>query len=144
MAYIVESGVFLTLLGVTPNCFLNDIQSERFGDNLKVKWEIPENKKEALIIPMSLQLLLENAIKHNVISRAKPLEIIIKVDQNNLVVYNKIQARSTQLHSTKMGLKNIEKRYNLITGKSIKIQKEENQFQVLLPLLKPTDQIKTS
>ena len=120
------------------------IQSERFGDNLKVKWQIPEDKMDSIILPMSLQLLLENAIKHNVISRAKPLEIIIAVHQNNLVVTNKIQAKSTTLYSTKMGLKNIEKRYNLITGKSIKIQKEENHFKVSLPLLQSTDQIKVS
>ncbi len=116
------------------------IQSERFGENLQLDWNIPEEKLEAMVVPMSLQLLLENAIKHNVISRAKPLQIKVDVLNNQLIVRNKIQSKSTQLPSTKMGLKNIEKRYALISNKTIEIQNDGNQFVVSLPLLKLSDQ----
>ena len=51
------------------------IQSERFGNNLKLNWDIPEAALDAMVVPMSLQLLLENAIKHNTISKSKPLLI---------------------------------------------------------------------
>ncbi len=116
------------------------IQSERFGDNLKLNWNIQETSLEAMIVPMSLQLLLENAIKHNVISKAKPLIINVEVKGNHLLVDNKIQSKSTQIPSTKVGLKNIEKRYTLISGKSITIKNDGNRFVVSLPLLKLSDQ----
>jgi LytS/YehU family sensor histidine kinase len=116
------------------------IQTERFGQNLKTNWNIPDNSLELMLVPMSLQLLLENAIKHNVISKAKPLVININVTHNHLSVSNKIQPKSTQLPSTKVGLKNIEKRYNLIAGKSITIENDGTNFKILVPLLKVTDQ----
>ena len=116
------------------------IQTERFGQNLKTNWNIPDNSLELMLVPMSLQLLLENAIKHNVISKAKPLVININVTHNHLSVSNKIQPKSTQLPSTKVGLKNIEKRYNLIAGKSITMENDGANFKILVPLLKATAQ----
>jgi len=116
------------------------IQTERFGDNLQVDWNIPEATLDSMIVPMSLQLLLENAIKHNVISKAKPLYIHVEIKNDHLVVKNKIQAKSTQLPSIKVGLKNIEKRYTLISNQSITIQNDGKDFVVVLPLLKPSDQ----
>ena len=115
------------------------IQSERFGDSLKLNWDIPEASLEAMIVPMSLQLLLENAIKHNVISKAKPLLINVSIQDNKLVVDNKMEPKSTQLPSTKVGLANIEKRYTLISGKSIEIINDGNRFIVSLPLLTRSD-----
>ena len=112
------------------------IQSERFGENLILNWTIPDASLDAMIVPMSLQLLLENAIKHNVISRAKPLEVTIAVKEDCVVVNNKIQAKSTKLPSTKVGLKNIEKRYALITDKTVTIVNDGTHFSVSLPLLK--------
>jgi len=111
------------------------VQSERFGDNLKLIWNIPETMEDRLIAPMSLQLLLENAIKHNVISRSRPLEINVDVVDDCIVVTNKIQKKSTQLPSTKMGLKNIQKRYALISYRSVQIVDDGQQFSVSLPLL---------
>lgn len=111
------------------------IQSERFGENLKLNWNIPQALSNTMIVPMSLQLLLENAIKHNVISRAKPLEININIKGDYIVVDNKIQKKSTQLPSTKVGLINIEKRYALISDKSVDIVNDGHQFSVSLPLL---------
>ena len=116
------------------------IQSERFGDNLKLNWNIPEAFLDTMIVPMSLQLLLENAIKHNVISKAKPLEININIKDDCIEVDNKIQVKSTQLPSTKVGLKNIEKRYALITDKPVEIVNNGHQFSVSLPLLKTAEQ----
>lgn len=116
------------------------IQSERFGDNLKLNWNIPEALLDAMIVPMSLQLLLENAIKHNVISKAKPLEVNINIKEDYLVVDNRIQVKSTQLPSTKVGLKNIENRYAMITEKKVKMVNNENRFSVSLPLLRTSEQ----
>ena len=115
------------------------IQSERFSTNLKLNWDIPAASQEAMIVPMSLQLLLENAIKHNVISKAKPLLIDVAIRDNQLVVTNKMEPKSTQLPSTKVGLANIKKRYALISDKSIEIKNDGKQFVVSLPLLTVLD-----
>lgn len=114
------------------------IQSERFGDNLKVNWNIDETKLNSMIIPMSLQLLIENAIKHNVVSRSKPLIIDIDTNDEYLVVQNKIQPKSTKVASTKIGLQNIEKRYSLISEKTPVIKNDGSDFIVSLPLLNTT------
>ena len=111
------------------------IQSERFGDNLQMNWDIPEQKLQKMIVPMSLQLLLENAIKHNVVSKSKPLLVRVEIKEDHLVVTNKIQAKSTQTPSTKTGLKNIEKRYQLISRKTPIITNDGKHFIVSLPLL---------
>ncbi len=111
------------------------IQSERFGENLKLDWEIKEQYLAKMVVPMSLQLLLENAIKHNVVSRSKPLVITVRTDDDQLVVENTIQPKSTQMPSTKLGLKNIEKRYSLITDLEPIILNEGGRFIVSLPLL---------
>ncbi|GLR16526.1 sensor histidine kinase [Portibacter lacus] len=118
------------------------IQSERFGENLKVVWDIPSKTLNLLIVPMSLQLLLENAIKHNVISKNKPLHISIQAADDLLIVKNKIQPKSTQMPSTKLGLKNIERRYALISHKSIEIVNDGEMFSIFLPLLNEADQKK--
>ena len=112
------------------------IQSERFGNNLKLNWDIPEVYLDAMIVPMSLQLLLENAIKHNVISKAKPLQINVVAKDDTLIIENKIALKSTQLPSTKVGLENIKKRYALISSKSIEIENDGTHFTVSVPLLK--------
>lgn len=114
------------------------IQSERFADNMKLNWDIPEAALEKMIVPMSLQLLLENAIKHNVISKAKPLTINVLVENGKLMVNNKIQAKSTKLPSTKLGLKNIQERYRLMSNESVELINDGDQFTVSLPLLKKT------
>ncbi|WP_350286618.1 histidine kinase [uncultured Croceitalea sp.] len=116
------------------------VQKERFGENLKLNWTIPEASLHKMIVPMSLQLLLENAIKHNVVSKARPLVVNVTVDDGRLVVSNQIQTKSTQLPSTKLGLKNIERRYSLISSKAIEIVNDGKQFTVSLPLLKPSEQ----
>ncbi len=118
------------------------IQSERFGDNLQVQWDIPETALDKMVVPMSIQLLLENAIKHNVVSRSKPLIIEISIKDNHVCVTNKIQAKSTKLPSTKLGLKNIEKRYALISNQPIEIKNDGEFFTVHLPLLNMSDQKK--
>jgi sensor histidine kinase YesM len=84
-------------------------------------------------------MLLENAIKHNVISRSKPLTITVAIKDDFLVINNKIQLKSTQLPSTKVGLKNIEKRHALISDKRPKIENNGKEFTVSIPLLTSSD-----
>ncbi len=114
------------------------IQKERFLENLKVEINVPKALLTKKIIPLSLQLLIENAIKHNIISSKKPLQIEIGIDQSTecIFVKNNIQKKKKVLHSTKVGLQNIKERYKLLAfEKPVLIKEDQVKFQVSLPLL---------
>lgn len=111
------------------------IQKERFGDNLHIQIDLKDDVLDCFIVPMSLQLLLENAIKHNVISRSKPLKIKVTAAGDSLIVENKIQPKSSKIASTKVGLKNINRRYKLLTEKSIVVWDDGKMFAVEVPLI---------
>ncbi len=112
-----------------------ELLSMRFED--AVKFNIPQSvsNSELKIVPLSLQLLLENAVKHNVVSSSKPLVINIYEFENYLVVENNINPKEAIGKSTKVGLDNITDRYQLITDRSVKIQNNNKTFKVSLPLL---------
>ena len=83
-----------------------------------------------------VQMLIENAIKHNVVSKAKPLHIDVHINGNNtIVVSNNLQLRQSVDNSTKIGLANIIKRYQLVSGKNVTVKKDSADFTVALPLL---------
>jgi LytS/YehU family sensor histidine kinase len=88
------------------------------------------------ILPVSLQILLENAIKHNIATRENPLRISIYIEDQFIVVKNNLQKKATQLKSTKIGLKNLEERVRLISGRDLIIEETKNYFIVKVPLLK--------
>lgn len=116
------------------------IQEERFGNNLQLNWKVPESMLSKMVVPMSVQLLIENAIKHNVVSKSKPLILSVEIKGEMLLVSNRIQQKSTQLPSTGIGLQNIEERYALISNKSMNVYNDGKHFVVSLPLLELSDQ----
>jgi LytS/YehU family sensor histidine kinase len=87
------------------------------------------------ILPVSLQILLENAIKHNMATRERPLKITICLEEKYVIVRNNLQKMSVQLKSTKIGLKNLAERVRLVTGKNLIIEETANDFTVKVPLL---------
>ncbi|MBN1339934.1 MAG: histidine kinase [Bacteroidales bacterium] len=107
----------------------------RFDKNLVVETDIAPGDEEMMVAPVVLQLLLENAIKHNVISKNKPLTISIKSGNNEITVRNNLQLKSSTEGSSKIGLNNIKKRYEYLTGRKIDILNDENFFAVTIPLL---------
>ncbi len=112
-----------------------------------VVFEIPEKSSnpEYKIIPLSLQLLLENTIKHNVVSEENPLKVIIKEENGYLIVENNFNPKTTLEKGTKVGLNNIIDRYGLITLKKVLIAKTASHFIIKLPLLtQRTKSMKTS
>ena len=112
------------------------LQQIRFGEALQV--EIIANEKvEGKVIPLSLQALVENAIKHNEISKANPLKIIIAIsDEYELIVENNLQPKSMNEERSKTGLKNLAGRYQFLTGKEMIITRNDHYFRVSLPLIK--------
>ena len=111
------------------------LQQIRFGEALQV--EIIANEKiDGKVIPLSLQALVENAIKHNEISQANPLNIVIAIsDDYELIVENNIQPKTILEESSKTGLKNLAGRYEFLTGKAMVITKNGGYFRVSLPLI---------
>jgi hypothetical protein len=89
-----------------------------------------------MIMPVSLQILVENAIKHNMATRDNPLSISIYIEEDYIVVKNNLQKMAVQYKTTKIGLKNLAERSKLITGKDMIIGETKSDFIVKIPLLK--------
>lgn len=109
----------------------------RFENSIDVQIDDDIFKIEAKIIPLSLQLLIENAVKHNRISEKQPLIIKIYIEKTNLVLENNLQTKVESLGQKRngIGLKNIKSRYSLFTNDNCIATKTENAFIVKLPLL---------
>jgi two-component system, LytTR family, sensor kinase len=107
----------------------------RFGNNLKVIIDVPEEKMNKRIVPLSLQLLMENAIKHNIVSTEKPLQIHVFSDNGSLLVDNNLQMKKQISESTGIGLDNIRNRYKLLDGKTVKVTETDTNFTVSIPLI---------
>jgi len=108
----------------------------RFSDNLEVTFNIDEKYYGNYVAPLTLQMLVENAIKHNIISKTHPLNIEIYIENGeSLVVKNKLQKKNASENSTKTGLMNIKKRYEYLTSKSIDVITTNANFLVAIPLI---------
>lgn len=107
----------------------------RFDENIIFKFNISEDKLGNYIPPMALQMLVENAIKHNEISSEKPLTVSVTIEHEMLVVSNNLQLRSSSEPSSKTGLKNIRDRYKHFTERTIEAMEGANSFIVKIPLL---------
>ncbi|MHA6280079.1 2TM domain-containing protein [Salinimicrobium sp. CAU 1759] len=107
----------------------------RFENSLY--YEVPEELKlsEAKVVPLSLQLLLENTVKHNVLSEARPLHIKIYEEHGYLVVENNFQKKEVLGNRNGVGLQNIVERYGLVTHRKVLIDKDPKIFAVKLPIL---------
>ncbi|NDK55404.1 sensor histidine kinase [Pontibacter fetidus] len=111
------------------------LMQTRFGDNVQFKVDVPAAYLHLQLPPTSLQMLLENAIKHNGSTPAKPLHISVFVKEDKLVVENNIQPRLDEVTSTKVGLQNISSRYQYFTDAKVEVAQTGQSFIVALPLL---------
>lgn len=111
----------------------------RFGENLQFDLNEEGLSNKSHIVPLSLQLLVENAVKHNIISNKKPLHIKIeKGIDDNLLVINNLQVKSQKMPSTGIGLTNIKSRYEILTDRKVEIKETTEDFIVSIPLLDVT------
>jgi two-component system LytT family sensor kinase len=109
----------------------------RFADKFSLHLDVPPAAQQYRLIPLALQLLVENAVKHNQMSSEKPLCITISLDGAELLVRNTLQRRpaGAAITSTGVGLTNIRNRYRLLTPRSVAVSETGGQFTVRLPLL---------
>ncbi|HFA48701.1 MAG TPA: hypothetical protein ENJ95_06770 [Bacteroidetes bacterium] len=107
---------------------------KRYGKNFRLNINI--NGEDAYVVPLALQMLVENAVKHNVISKAKPLFVEIKRDGEDYVsVINNLQPKINKEASTHFGLQSLSRRYALLANKKIIVQKTDAQFKISIPLI---------
>ncbi|AWX43153.1 Sensor protein LytS [Flagellimonas maritima] len=107
----------------------------RFEDS--IVFSIPDKSiiPDSRIVPLSLQLLLENAVKHNVVTSAKPLHITVKEESGMLIVSNNLQEKQVVKKSSGVGLQNIQQRYEILTDRQVFIDKTASNFSVAIPIL---------
>ena len=107
----------------------------RYEDNLTFKFEIAESEMNKKLPKMSIQLLIENAVKHNEISNRHPLSIEVRTKNDSIKVSNRLQLRRGTVSSTGIGLSNLSNRYKLLYKKDIEIIETDDTFTVVLPLI---------
>jgi len=108
----------------------------RHGENVRVHIDLEDSLMTGFIPPITIQLLIENAIKHNIATAQKPLMIhIFSVDQSSITVTNNVQLITHILPSTSLGLQNIEDRYRLLSGRLPEIIRTSDQFSVVIPVI---------
>lgn len=113
----------------------------KYGDILKTRFQdsfvlnINLNEEDTNILFMSLQLLVENAVKHNIASKEKPLTVNIYSENNYIVVSNNIVPRKDNVFSTGIGLDNLNERYKIIANKGIRIIDDKEKFTVKIPMI---------
>jgi len=141
------------------------LMQTRFEDKLIVKWHlseetmkeaaltqvqcegeesrdwpiIPPHLRHHLIVPLSVQLLVENAVKHNIISQEHPLQIDITLGEDRVTVSNKLHLRNRKMSSTGWGHDNLKSRYSAISFRPVIIRKTNDEYRVSLPILPPTE-----
>lgn len=107
----------------------------RFNENLLIENRISDGSEKIMVAPASLQMLIENAIKHNVASRKQPLKIILEKKEDYIVVSNTLQKKETEEESTKIGLSNIVNRYKLLSDRPVIVNRTQIHFIVKIPVL---------
>ena len=140
--YVLQQRDFTTISLKKELGFIEDfmyLHQIRMGESLQLKTDITPNDYNLHLPPMTLQVLIENAIKHNRASNKSPLQIIIKSnDDQSLSVTNNINPKTTAF-STGTGLKNITQRYKLLTDQPLIIDPSDEEFTVTIPLLSVRD-----
>ncbi len=139
LRYIIEKNEFVLVPLKEELTIINDyfyLLKTRFNNGIELKIHLDEKSINNIYIPpASIQLLIENAVKHNKLSDEHPLQIEIRLDSDHIIIQNNLNKISTASESTSVGLQNIKQRYQLLSGKEVIIQEMDGYFTVKLPLL---------
>jgi len=110
--------------------------SLRFEDSIQINLHISEEENIGFILPLSLQLLIENVVKHNVMSLKRPLLLEIYREADYLYVENNLQKKKILHGNSGIGLKNIQERYAILSNLPVRIQENDGLFSVGLPIIR--------
>lgn len=112
-----------------------DLLRVRFPEGFQVNLNIDENLLNKFVLPCAIQLLIENAIKHNAVNAEKPLVIKVETDEKHVWVSNNIIPKFGKIESTGLGQKYLRQQYLDLSGKQIRIKQNDDEFKVTLPLI---------
>ena len=112
-----------------------ELLKERFGNNINI--DITQERVHKQVVPLSLQLLIENAVKHNIVSKSKPLNISVNIteDRKYIKIKNNLQKKIQEVKSTGVGLANITQRFKFFTDEEVLVEADNGFFEVSLPLI---------
>ena len=110
------------------------LHKERLGDGFSAKFDVQEGALSKSIVPIGLQILVENALKHNIATKSEPLTIEIIADAERVTVKNNLN-RKEAVFSTRKGLRNIIDRYKMLSEQAVRVQQTETEIIVSLPLI---------
>ena len=113
----------------------NDLVRERFGSSFVTDIDIPREYNEARIIPCALQMMIENAVKHNIINSENRLRIKVRTDGRFITVSNNLNPKKQAVESSGMGLRNISRQYEILFSRSVEAGKAGDEFVVRIPLI---------
>ncbi|MEM7658916.1 MAG: histidine kinase, partial [Bacteroidota bacterium] len=108
---------------------------QRFRKQVHIEIDIQPSHRALFLPPLALQMLIENAIKHNKATESSPLTITIQSQEGGIYVCNTLQVKRIPPKGTGFGLENLRKRYEFLSMKSLRVEKANDQFCVFLPLL---------
>jgi LytS/YehU family sensor histidine kinase len=111
------------------------LQKARFGEGITFTNELKSEDLKTLIPPFTIQLLVENCIKHNIVSRSKPLHIRIYSSEDRIIIENPVQRKIATEESLGVGLDNIKMRFRHLLEQEIEMYSDEKIFQIKLPLI---------
>ncbi len=111
-----------------------ELMKHRYGMNIKLDIQVTTGAFDKYVAPLTLQMLMENALKHNQFSEESPLNVTIQNSDNWLIFGNTLRKPVYQASGTGTGLKNLMSRYSLLTGKGIKVEADEERFEVKIPM----------
>jgi LytS/YehU family sensor histidine kinase len=135
--YILENSQKDKVPLLTELVFINDyfdLHKVRDGEKIVLKIDTPGADRFE-ILPVSLQILIENAVKHNIATMERPLLIYISLEDRHVIVRNNLQKMPSQFKTTKIGLRNLAARVKLITGREMKVEESNTDFIVKVPLI---------
>lgn len=116
----------------------------RYGRSISLNVNVPAHSQQDLLPPMTLQLLIENAVKHNRLQKDQPLEIGIFLQGTSLIVRNNLSKRERPVESTGIGLHSINSRYKLLNHPGLTITQDDKFFSVMIPLIESGHSLKPS
>lgn len=115
------------------------LQKVRFEDNLLVNIDLPDHLLKMNIPPFALQMVIENAVKHNIISQRHPFSLSVKEEDGFIIVRNTLQKKTSRVHSTSTGQKSVKERYRILCDKQPVFIETATEYIVKLPLLPPLE-----
>ena len=112
----------------------------RFGENISFEVKVDADE-DMVVAPLTLQMLVENAVKHNIISKADPLWIKMYQEENYIIVENNLQIKNNQQESMGIGLPNIKERYQLLSDHELKVEDNNETFKVYIPIVRLKEEL---